>query len=77
MENWDKALSEISKASMTTSVLSTSGSAELVRCVANLPALVVAGTRDNFVPLNSAETLVSQLPGSVRVFIWFMFAVGL
>jgi pimeloyl-ACP methyl ester carboxylesterase len=69
VENWDKALSEISKASMTTSVLSTSSSAELVRCVANLPALVVAGTRDNFVPIDSAQNLASQLPSSVCLFI--------
>ncbi|KAG0617095.1 hypothetical protein M758_5G162900 [Ceratodon purpureus] len=64
VENWDKALSEISKAGMTTSVLSASSSAELVRCVANMPALIVAGTRDNFVPIDSAQTLASQLPSS-------------
>ena len=68
VENWDKALSEISKAGMTTSVLSASSSAELVRCVANMPALIVAGTRDNFVPIDSAQTLASQLPSSVWLF---------
>lgn len=77
VENWDEALLEICKTSMTTSVLSTASSAELVRCVSNLSALVVAGTRDTIVPIASAQTLVSQLPNSVCLVIWFMFAVGL
>lgn len=62
VENWDKALSEVSKATMG---LPTSSAAELVRCVENLPALVVVGIQDNMVPIKSAQSLTSQLPSSV------------
>lgn len=65
MEGWDKALSEVSKTSMVTAVLSTSSAAELVRCVGNLPALIVAGVQDRLVPLKAAQSLTSQLPNSV------------
>lgn len=65
VENWDKALSEVSKATSATAMLSSSNAADLVRCVANLPALVVAGIQDNLVPIKSAQHLASQLPGSV------------
>lgn len=61
VENWDKALSEVSKATMG---LSTSSAAELLRCMADLPALVVAGIQDNLVPIKSAQSLTSQLPSS-------------
>lgn len=61
VENWDKALSEVSKATMG---LPTSSAAELVRCVENLPALVVVGIQDNMVPIKSAQSLTSQLPSS-------------
>lgn len=64
VENWDKALSEVSKATSATAVLSASSAADLVRCVASLPALVVAGVQDNLVPIKSAQSLTSQLPGS-------------
>lgn len=65
MENWDKALKEVSKATSATAVLSSSNAADLVRCVANLPALVVAGIQDNLVPIKSAQSLASQFPSSV------------
>jgi pimeloyl-ACP methyl ester carboxylesterase len=64
VEGWDKALSEVSKTSMVTAVLSTSSAAELVRCVGNLPALIVAGVQDRLVPLKAAQSLTSQLPNS-------------
>lgn len=68
VEGWDKALSEVSKTSMVTAVLSTSSAAELVRCVGNLPALIVAGVQDRLVPLKAAQSLTSQLPNSVCLF---------
>jgi len=68
VENWDKALSEVSKATSATAVLSSSDAADLVRCLASFPALVVAGIQDNLVPIKSAQSLASQLPGSVCLF---------
>jgi len=64
VENWDKALAEVSKATSATAVLSSSNAADLVRCVSSLPALLVAGIQDNLVPIKSAQSLASQLPGS-------------
>lgn len=69
VENWDKALSEVSKATMG---LSTSSAAELLRCMADLPALVVAGIQDNLVPIKSAQSLSSQLPSSVRLLTYLL-----
>ncbi|CAM6004522.1 unnamed protein product, partial [Sphagnum balticum] len=62
VEGWDKALAEVSKASMTSGVLSSTSAAELVRCVTNLPVLVIAGVQDHLVPLKAAQSLTSQLP---------------
>lgn len=65
VEGWDKALAEVSKACMSSAVLSSASAAELVRCVTNLPALIVAGVQDCLVPLKTAQSLTSQLPLSV------------
>lgn len=65
VENWDKALAEVSKATSATAVLSSSNAADLVRSVSSLPSLLVAGIQDNLVPIKSAQSLASQLPGSV------------
>jgi hypothetical protein len=65
VEGWDKALTEVSKASMTSGVLSSTSAAELLRCVTNLPVLVIAGVQDHLVPLKAAQSLTSQLPLSV------------
>jgi pimeloyl-ACP methyl ester carboxylesterase len=62
VEGWDKALAEVSKACMSSAVLSSASAVELVRCVTNLPALVVAGVQDCLVPLKTAQSLTSQLP---------------
>lgn len=58
-------MSEVCKATSATAVLSTSSAAELVRCVSNLPVLVVAGSKDNLVPIKTTQSLASQLPNSV------------
>jgi hypothetical protein len=69
VEGWDKALAEVSKACMGSAVLSSASAAELVRCVTNLPALVVAGVQDRLVPLKTAQSLTSQLPLSVSFYL--------
>lgn len=69
VENWDKAMSEVCKATSATAVLSTSSAAELVRCVSNLPVLVVAGSKDNLVPIKTTQSLASQLPNSRLVLV--------
>jgi pimeloyl-ACP methyl ester carboxylesterase len=62
VEGWDKALAEVNRACMTSAVLSSASAAELVRSVANLPALIVSGVHDKLVPLKASQSLASQLP---------------
>jgi pimeloyl-ACP methyl ester carboxylesterase len=62
VEGWDKALAEVNRACMTSAVLSSASAAELVRSVANLPALIVSGVQDKLVPLKASQSLASQLP---------------
>ncbi|CAK9195848.1 unnamed protein product [Sphagnum jensenii] len=62
VEGWDKALAEVNRACMTSAVLSSASAAELIRSVANLPALIVSGVHDKLVPLKASQSLASQLP---------------
>lgn len=64
VENWDKTLSEVYKATSAATVLPVSTAAELVGSIASVPALIVAGVQDKVVPIKNARFLTSQLPNS-------------
>ncbi len=75
VEGWDKALAEVNRACMTSAVLSSASAAELIRSVANLPALIVSGVHDKLVPLKASQSLASQLPLSVSLSSCWVFLV--
>ena len=64
VEGWDEALHEIGKLSNET-VLSPNDTTLLLKAVANIPVLVIAGAENALVPLKSAQTMASKLVDSV------------
>ena len=64
VEGWDEAVHEISRLSCET-VLSPQHSAALLKAVAGMPVLVIAGAEDVLVPLKSSQAMASKLVNSV------------
>ncbi|KAI5602470.1 hypothetical protein BDE02_01G157500 [Populus trichocarpa] len=63
VEGWDEAVHEIGKLSCET-VLSPQNSAALLKAVAGMPVLVIAGAEDVLVPLKSSQAMASKLVNS-------------
>ncbi|KAJ6701010.1 ALPHA/BETA FOLD HYDROLASE [Salix koriyanagi] len=63
VEGWDEAVHEIGKLSCET-VLSPQHSAALLKAVAGMPVLVIAGAEDVLVPLKSSQAMASKLVNS-------------
>ncbi|KAG6425354.1 hypothetical protein SASPL_115784 [Salvia splendens] len=63
VEGWDEALHELGKLSNET-VLSPNDTTLLLKAVANIPALVIAGAENALVTLKSAQTMASKLVDS-------------
>jgi pimeloyl-ACP methyl ester carboxylesterase len=71
VEGWDEAVHEIDKLSCET-VLSPQNSAALLKAVAGMPVLVIAGAEDVLVPLKSSQAMASKLVNSVSVSLFLL-----
>ena len=71
VEGWDEAVHEIGKLSCET-VLSPQNSAALLKAVAGMPVLVIAGAEDVLVPLKSSQAMASKLVNSVSVSLFLL-----
>ncbi|CAJ1951231.1 unnamed protein product [Sphenostylis stenocarpa] len=63
VEGWDEALHEIGKLSSET-ILSTKNAESLLQAVGDIPVLVIAGSEDSLVSLNSCQAMASKLVNS-------------